>query len=301
MATLQQRLTAGDTLIIDGGTGTELEKRGAVMDGEAWVGATMQTAPDMIRKIHRDFIEAGADIIIANTYAAAPHVLKYAGFSLEEALELNRLACRLAHEAVVEAAVDRNVYVAGSLSSFRAGLDLDKLPDEAEAQASYTAQVDALVGEGCDLLIAEMLLDNEVSPICARATVTSGLPAWLGLSARLGDDGTVMGFSRRQVLPFEDVMEVCLLDDAQAAGIMHSDVEATRPALEALKARWSGPLFAYAHSGDFIMPHWQFETVISPSDYADEARTYTAMGVSAVGGCCGLGPEHIASVGKVLS
>ncbi|MBT5434105.1 MAG: homocysteine S-methyltransferase family protein, partial [Rhodospirillaceae bacterium] len=286
------RLDAGDVLIIDGAMGTELERRGAEMDGAAWAGTAMKSQPEMNGAIHRDFIEAGADIIIANTYASAPHVLRHAGVDESEARELNRLGCAIAHEAVRVSAADREVYVAGSLSSFRAGLHLDTLPSEAEGRASYRAQAEALAEGGCDLLIAEMMLDPVISPWAIEAAVATGLPVWIGLSARV-TDGRVMGFHQYADDPFETVLDACLAFGGQAAGIMHSDIDVMAPALAALKARWDGPLFAYPHSGHFEMPHWRFDCVITPEDYVTKARGYLGMGAQAVGGCCGLGPEHI--------
>ncbi|MGY8997679.1 MAG: homocysteine S-methyltransferase family protein, partial [Alphaproteobacteria bacterium] len=133
MPSLQERLDNGDVLIIDGGMGTELERRGVEMDGAAWAGAVAREHPEAIKAIHREFIDAGADIIIANTYAAAPHVLRHAGIGEAEARELNRISCDVAHETVREAS-DRSVLVAGSMSSFRAGLHLDTLPTDDEAR-----------------------------------------------------------------------------------------------------------------------------------------------------------------------
>lgn len=52
-------------------------------------------------------------------------------------------------------------------------------------------------------------------------------------------------------------------------------------------------MMIYAHSGDFIMPHWQFLDMISPAAYAAEAQKWVQQGVSIIGGCCGIGPEHI--------
>ena len=150
MTTIQERIEAGDVLVIDGGMGTELERRGVPMDSQAWAGSAMKTHPDMIRTIHRDFIEAGADIVIANTYAAAPHVLHHAGIPEDEALALNRIGCDLVREAIGEAAPKRRIWIAGSLSSFFAGLREDSYPSAEEASRSYTVQAETLAAAGCD-------------------------------------------------------------------------------------------------------------------------------------------------------
>jgi S-methylmethionine-dependent homocysteine/selenocysteine methylase len=299
MTTLIERLETGDVVLIDGGMGTELERRGVEMDNQAWAGTAMLTRPDVIKDIHLDFIDAGADIIIANTYAAAPHVLEHAGLRAE-AGKINRMGCRLARQAVDEAASVREIYVAGSMSSFRAGLDVDKLPDERAARASYHEQAMTLADGGVDLIIAEMMLDPFLTEHCVAAAVETGLPVWVGFSARLGDDGGVLGFSKLFNHPLEEVIAVALAHKPEACGIMHSDVGVTVPALEELKKHWSGPLFAYPHSGEFKMPNWQFDTVISPAAYAKEAMRYIDMGVRAIGGCCGMGPDHIRALKDTL-
>lgn len=299
MASLQERLDRGDVLLIDGGMGTELERRGVEMDGEAWAATAMKTRPDVIGEIHRDFIEAGADLIIANTYAASPHVMRHAGFSDRETHDLNLLGCRIAKEAVEQAANGRQVFVAGSMSSFRAGLDVHKLPDEKEARESYRQQAEALAEGGVDLIVLEMMLDPVITPIAIEAAVATGLPAWAGFSARVVD-GKVLGFHRYADDSFDTVLDSGLRFPLQAAGIMHSNIEATGPALDALQAKWSGPTFAYPHSGEFKMPHWQFDTVMKPEPFVAEALGYMAKGVQAIGGCCGIGPDHIVALKEKL-
>src|ERR687893_2320658 len=79
MSALQQRLDAGGVVILDGATGTELERRGVPMDDVAWDAAALLTHPDTVREVHEDYIRAGADVIITNTFATARHVLEPGG------------------------------------------------------------------------------------------------------------------------------------------------------------------------------------------------------------------------------
>ena len=101
MATIQGRMAAADILVIDGGMGTELERRGVEMDAQARTAPALRNHPDMIRAIHRDFIDAGADILIANTYAAAPHVLRNAGLSADHRPAADEAARSYARQAEV--------------------------------------------------------------------------------------------------------------------------------------------------------------------------------------------------------
>ncbi len=299
MGTIRERVETGDILVIDGGMGTELERRGVPMHAQSWAGSALKTHPDMIRTIHRDFIDAGADILIVNSYAAAPHVLAHAGFAEAEALALNHLACELVREAVAEAAPDRRIWIAGSLSSFHAGLGA--WPSTNEARRSYALQAETLVAAGCDLLITEMMLDTSISPLAVSAATATGLPVWVGFSVRTAHD-RVLGLNERTDLAFERIRDDCLgAGDAHAAGIMHSEIPDTPPGLDRLKDVWSGPLFAYPHSGSFRMPNWQFDDEVEPDAFAREATTYLDRGVTAIGGCCGMSPDHIAALAQHLA
>jgi S-methylmethionine-dependent homocysteine/selenocysteine methylase len=79
MNDVQERLDAGEVLILDGAMGTELQRRGVPMDDVAWDAAALATHPDLVREVHEDYIKAGADVIITNTFATARHVLEPAG------------------------------------------------------------------------------------------------------------------------------------------------------------------------------------------------------------------------------
>ncbi|HEX5692919.1 MAG TPA: homocysteine S-methyltransferase family protein, partial [Roseiflexaceae bacterium] len=78
-AALQARLDAGQVIMLDGATGTELQRRGVPMHGFAWSAAALDTHPDIVRAVHEDYIRAGADVIITNTFSTARHVLETAG------------------------------------------------------------------------------------------------------------------------------------------------------------------------------------------------------------------------------
>ena len=90
---------------------------GVPMSGFAWVAAALETNPSTVRRVHEQYIEAGADIITTNTYASARHNLEPIGL-VEKVTELNLRAVALAQEARDKAAKDRPVLVAGSVSNF---------------------------------------------------------------------------------------------------------------------------------------------------------------------------------------
>lgn len=289
-------MEGGDVILMDGGTGTELEKRGVPMDNAAWCAAALATHPDVVRGVHEDYIRAGAEVIITNTFPAAKHVLQEAGIG-DRFRELNARAAELAREAR-ENAAEGPVYIAGSISTFPARLDYGYDPDEKEARANYTEQAEILAESGVDLIALEMMRDLEGTKYAVEAAATTGLPIWLGFSCQRAEDGTLVLWTARDTLG--DALKELPLHKVGLISMMHTQVEDTVPALQEIQEHWEGPLGAYPHRGEFIMPHWQFIDTISPENFAAEARRWLELGVQVIGGCCGIGPEHIREVKRQL-
>ena len=293
MSGLQERLARGDVIVLDGGTGTELERQGMPMDDVTWCAAAMTDHADIVRGVHEDYIRAGAEVITANTFATARHVLEHAGLG-EATVAINRRAVELAREAR-DAAAERDVWIAGSMSPQVANMDRACRPNEAAARASFREQAETLAEAGCDVLIAEMIIDVAWSRLFVEAAVATGLPVWLGFSCRMNDarDRVLAYDTRGGAVDFDDAIDPILEIGGQVAGVMHSNSDDTGPGLEVLKRRWSGPLMAYAESGRFEHPNWQFVDIVSPDDYLGYTLDWVGMGVQIVGGCCGIGPDHI--------
>ena len=69
---IEEKLTRGDVILLDGGTGTEIQRKGAPMNGDVWCALATRSHPEIVRDVHLDYIDAGADIITANTFASSP-------------------------------------------------------------------------------------------------------------------------------------------------------------------------------------------------------------------------------------
>jgi homocysteine S-methyltransferase len=99
---------------------------------------------------------------------------------------------------------------------------------------------------------------------------------------------------------FSDLLDVIVDLPVGVIGIMHSEVPDIVPGIEMVRERWSGPMAVYPESGYFTMPNWQFVDIISSDDLVREARGWREKGVQLVGGCCGIGPEHIAALNSAF-
>ncbi|MEZ5924948.1 MAG: homocysteine S-methyltransferase family protein [Hyphomicrobiaceae bacterium] len=302
---LDQRLNAGQTIILDGGTGTEMEKRGAPMSEQSWCAAATLTHQPIIRGIHRDYILAGADVVTANTFGSSVFTLDYHN-KLDDLDVIDRTAVELARQAVDEAKVDRPVAVAGSFSVMRPviiGSDRSMPPDawtEDKARPLLERKAKGLKRAGVDVIFMEMMRDADHSLWATEAAVATGLPVWVGISVERRTDGVMAGFARHD-WALDDIVAPLMATGAKVCSVMHCSVNDVTPALEIIRGHWTGPLGAYPESGFFQMPHWQFVDIIEPTALVEAARPWRELGVSVLGGCCGMGPEHIQALSQAYA
>jgi homocysteine S-methyltransferase len=293
-AALKKRLDDGDIVILDGATGTELQRRGVAMDPSAWCGVASLANQALLTEIHRDYIAAGAEVITANTFASSRVVLQQAGYG-DKVVEINRAAVEAALRA--RDAADHEVVVAGSLSHL-AAFDSAKLPpaerpSDAEAAESFRELAGILKDAGVDLLMLEMMYHPTRTPLAVEAALATGLPVWFGLSARRGADGRLLSYFSEADVPFGKIVDMIPEQGIDAAGCMHSGAEITGAALAQIRKRFKGPLMAYPDSGYFEMPDWRFHDVIAPARLERFYADWLEEGVQIIGGCCGLTVEHI--------
>jgi S-methylmethionine-dependent homocysteine/selenocysteine methylase len=296
------RLVRGELVIIDGGTGTQLQAEGVPMDDVAWSARANLEQPDVVQRVHEEYIRAGAEVIIANSYAASRAALAPAGLG-DRVAEANRAAVRAALRAR-EAAATRPVAVAGSMSSF-SPIDMDAeavdrphpgpTADDPRfpTLADFREQAGLLADSGVDLIALEMINARGYGRAALQAAAETGLPVWLGVSPFRLEDGTLTG------LPdlgdgegFEDLL-TALVDPAPAAvTVMHAKPEVTLEAIEIIRRHFAGPVGVYAETGDWQPPNWVFDG-LTPAQYLEQAITWAGHGARIIGGCCGVGPEHI--------
>lgn len=279
------RIAAGEKILIDGATGTEIERRGVPQLEDAWNGGGAESHPDVLRQVHEDYIREGAEIVIANTFATHRSALRDAG--VEDRFEfLNRRGVEIAIEAR-EKAEAPDVLVAGGLSYWAWSgnwQSAEALRPDTEAQAAIMAEA------GADLLMLEMMVDIDRMVMTLEAAQKSGLPVWVGLSCEPDGNGDMVlqrGGRLTEALVALQGRDVPLLS------IMHTEVEHVDGCLDILGGMWSGPVGVYAHSARWVGDVCHFDVTLPPEDYAGHARRWLDRGVQVIGGCCGMGVDHI--------
>jgi len=302
---LEARLRRGEIVLLDGGTGTELERRGVAMDPEAWCGTATLENVGILEDVHGDYIRAGADIVTANTYASSRLMLEAAGLA-DRFEDINRTAVAAAQRARDRSDRD-DVLVAGSLSQMcpmtadSERPDLAREPTSEAMRAAFRELAELHRDSGCDLILLEMMYYPHRLPLAFEAAAASGLPVWAGFSVRRDGNGDIVSFAPERSIPFADLLGVLDHHRVDVAGIMHSPSDVIGDALSILRDAWSGPLMAYPDSGYFRMPSWRFEDVIEPAALVSFARQWVDSGVRVLGGCCGLSPEHIQTLHQAFA
>ncbi len=286
------RIARGERILIDGATGTEIERRGVPQLENAWNGGGALSHPDVLRSVHEDYIREGAEIVIANTFATHRHALRDAG--VEDRFEaLNRRGVELAIEAR-ERMRAPEVLVAGGLSYWSwAGnwAAPEDLRSDAEEQAAIMAEA------GADLLMLEMMVDIDSLLVTLEASQASGLPVWVGLSCQPDASGAMALLRGGSLAAALDAIRD---RDVPLVSIMHTEVEHIDACLDVVPGHWSGPLGVYAHSARWVGDACVYDATVTPEDYAALTSSWLDRGVQVIGGCCGLGVDHIKALKRLL-
>lgn len=282
-------------IIIDGGTGTELERLGVPMNSKAWSAEAVLLHPKILRDVHEAFIDAGAEIVIANTFSSALHNLEAAGFA-DRFEEINSNAVQLVREAIERSGREAVTAAGISTTTFTGALDASRLPSGDAAVAQYARQAGIMVEAGAELIILEMMRDVDQTNYALEGALSAGAPVWIGFTCFTDEDGGV--YLLDTDIPLEQALKEVPLHKGAAVGIMHTLVEHAPAAVDELMEHWGGMTFSYPHAGHFVMPNWHFNDATTPDDFAEAGLALFDKGVDAVGGCCGITPKHIRALAE---
>ncbi len=297
--TMQGRLAAGETILMDGGMGSELEKR-ALTSPATWSGDPMLTHPETVRDIHQEFIETGAEIIITNTFATGRDVLEYGGLEHRVA-EANRLGIEAAVQARKNAGAEDSVVIAASVSTMAPKSYAEVPVPYEKALETYREQLAEMAKGGTDVAVGEMLVRISDTLAVIEAAAEAGLPVWVGLSLVRDGDELYLGVNGRHGgETLQATMDAIKEREIASVFIMHTPVDDTGPGLEIVKRNWSGTFGAYAHFPGHGGPNAE-ATFLNPQQYLEYAKGWHEQGARIIGGCCGTGPDHIRALREWLS
>jgi homocysteine S-methyltransferase len=313
------RLSQPTPLILDGATGTELDRRGVDIGLPLWSANALlaDSAADVLRQVHLDYLKAGADIITTDTFRTHRRSLAKSGYG-DRARELTHRAVAIAKEAVGQAsslsmkevagqASSLSVkevagqagslsmkevagqagslsYVAGSIAPLEDCYSPQLVPSEAECRAEHSEMIHHLVEAGVDVLLIETMNTIREAAVAARLAVITGRPAIVSFVC--GADGRLLSGESLTA-----AAQVTAPLGVAAIGVNCTATPAIGDCLKELRAACDLPLIAYGNIGYADTDgNWVCTDAIEPDAYARYAKTW---GAKIVGGCCGTTPEHI--------
>lgn len=288
-------------VVLDGGLGTELDRRGADLRDRLWSARALVESPDLVRDVHAAYFAAGADVATGASYQASLEGLAARGIESDDAVALFRRSVELARDAAEAAEGER--LVAASIGPYGAFLgngaeytgDYDR--DEDALVEFHLPRMEALASASPDLFAIETI----PSIVEARALVralerASNVPAWMSFSCRDGAhlcDGT----------PFERAVEVA----TSSRSVVAVGVNCTSPLhvialVEIAAARTPLPVVCYPNRGAFWDPVRKVWVDPPRQDARPSLRPleWQKAGARLIGGCCGTTPEDIAAIAGAL-
>jgi len=294
--------------ILDGGMGRELLKRGAPFRQPEWSALALMESPEIVSQVHDAFIDAGAKVITTNSYALVPFHIGDEVFATK-GLELADLSGRLAR-ASADKAAGASVKVAGSLPPLF-GSYQPELFNEQLAPSLLQPLVDGL-SPYVDLWLAETLSSVAEIKVVADALKDDQRPRWFSftLEERGGDEGK--GVFLRSGEPIALALDAAITAGASAMLFNCSQAEVMEAALCQARELIEGKelslqLGVYANS--FVPQDKEQAANEGISDLRDDldaeayllfAESWQKAGAEIIGGCCGIGPEHIRTLSRAL-
>ena len=290
--------------ILDGGMGAELIRRGSASRDELWSAQALLDAPNDVIPTHLDFIQAGARIITTNSYSCVPSYLGKAGLA-GEYQRLAALAGKLARDAVSQTAFP--VLVAGSLPPLQESYRADLVPENNEARGIYGNIADALEPY-IDLFICETMSSSRETRNAAieakKAAQSRELPVYVSWTL---DEKPGLGLRSG-----ESIKEAFVaINDLKVDGYLCncSSPEAIEAGVEQLSLLTTKPIGGYPNRFVGVPDGWTLDNGkdvgrredLDPIVFAQIARRCIEKGATIFGGCCGVGPEHIAAISNELN
>lgn len=298
----------GDIRILDGGMSRELQRLGAELKQPEWSALALINAPDIVRQVHAEFIEAGADVVTTNSYALVPFHIGEDRFRRDGA-SLIALSGRLAREAADGSG--RKVTVAGSLPPIFGSYEPQNF--DASRVQDYLGVLVENLDPFVDVWLGETLSLIAEGEAVRQAVAKTGKPFWISFT--LDDDTAQVNGAEPKLRSGETVRAAAewaagsgaaaLLFNCSKPEVMKAAVDTAATTFKEKNASLEIGVYANAFEGE------QGETAANEglhstrADLTDDiysrfACTWADAGATMIGGCCGIGATHIHKVAGAL-
>ncbi|CAD5179820.1 unnamed protein product [Musa acuminata subsp. malaccensis] len=311
----------GGCAVIDGGLATELEANGADLNDPLWSAKCLIGSPHLIRKVHLDYLEAGAHVIITSSYQQATiQGFKSRGFSQEESEDLLRRSVQIAREA-------RDIFYNDCLRGYGGQSDIKKhtvlvaasigsygayLADGSEYSGHYgkdmtienlkdfhRRRLEVLAEGGADLIVFETIPNKLEAQAYAELLEEDNIsiPAWFSFNSKDGVN-VVSGDSLTECVSIADSCKKVV-----AVGINCTPPRFIHGLILSIKKVTKKPILIYPNSGeryDADKKEWVESTGVTDEDFVSYVQVWHEAGACLIGGCCRTTPNTIRGISLAL-
>ncbi len=286
-ACLRDALSQADAiLLLDGPLGTRLVDHGFEVDRPGWSARALLEAPELVERIHREYVAAGSQLLTANTFRTHQRNLDAWG-QYQRAEELTHLAVSLARRAA-----GNQAWVAGSVAPIGDCYSPEQVLEESRLIEEHGRMVENLVAAGVDAVLLETHVSLKELVIAAAAAARHRLPLLISVT-------TMDGIRMLDGTPLSTLGGIVQAYAPAAVGVNCLPAERVAGSLRALRRSTSLPLLVYANSGERTPEgKWIPSLGADVAAHAREARAWRRLGMRILGGCCGTTPELIAKFSR---
>lgn len=283
---LISRLANGEKIILAGACGTEILRRGVETKLPLWSAEAVIKNPEIVQKIHEDYISAGADIITTNTFRTNRRTFEKINKG-EDAKKYTLLAVELAFKARQNLGKD-NVFIGGAIAPLEDCYQPESVPPVKELEKEHREQVEIFAQSDVDFIILETMNSIIESRVVLEACKDAGIDTAISFVCNKEGkllSGETLEAALKEVKRFEPF---AVLTNCRPPEVINKSVD------ELLKLS-NLPVGVYAN-GDGCpcdIDGWKFTGNMTPEKYLENAKRWLSKGVQIIGGCCGTNPEYI--------
>ncbi len=292
---LQSRLRQKIPMLMDGAMGTEILRRGVSTTLPLWSAEALLTRGEVVQQIHADYIRAGAEILITNTFRTTDWVFAKRNLAAT-ARESTLLACHLARQAIEQVKPDHTIYVAGSMAPLEDCYSPELTPDEGDLVHQHDLYARNLRDGGVDFLLLETMITVREMLAAVRAAEKYQLPFAVSFCVDVHGDllgGETLENAVAAVEPYAPLF----------LGVNCVSPEIATTTVRKLRSITQRPISAYAQ-GDGMPGDeqgWEFVANEQIDQYVEQAQQWIQAGAHIIGGCCGTSPTYIERLHQMLT
>ncbi len=280
--------------IIDGAMGTELMRRGIELPLPLWSSMSNIDQYDQVLNVHKDYIEAGSDILTTNTFRTTPRTFIKAGYSQNESEIISEQCCNMAIAAAKHAVKKENTLIAGSVAPLEDCYEPLHFPGKEIAKKEFQLIINNIIRNGVDILLFETMGNFEEIESALQVSNDIDIQRWLSIVLKNNNsilDGTEL--NKVVDLANKNKIDMVLINCTP----IHIISDALDMFLEYRKGKWG----VYPNAGE-NMPtkDGEFVSKIDDESFCRTIEDYITLGASVVGACCGSTPNTVRKISNMI-